>query len=116
MSNEKPVRITVGDVKEVTEATSIQTEQFAGTSVPAVSSHASPTIDSSGNGMVMGAGLFGVILLILAGYYGLVHGVTGTTPAPTIAPTSGTNPMSPEAISASPSTTKGSSSTNVPAK
>ena len=78
MSNEKPVRITVGDVKEVTEATAIQTESVSAKPVSSVNYTASAP-DTSGNGMVFGAGIIGFALLVWAGYIGLVHGVTGTT-------------------------------------
>ena len=75
MSNEKPVRITVGDVREVTEATTIQSESPVSRPASSVSYKASVP-DNSGNGMVMAGGLVGFILFVLAGYFGLVHGVT----------------------------------------
>ena len=70
MSNEKPVRITVGDVKEVTEATTIQAETSAPRSVSSVSYTASVP-DTSGNAIVYGAGFIGFLLLVGAGYFGL---------------------------------------------
>ena len=72
MSNEKPVRITVGDVKEVTEATTIR----ADTHVSNVAQRAPATVDGSGNGMVMLAGLAGVVLFIIAGYFGIGNGAS----------------------------------------
>ena len=90
MSNEKPVRITVGDVKEVTEATTIQ----ADTRVSSVAERAPATVDNGGNGMVMLAGLAGLVLLILAGYFGFGHGVTpaAVTPSSVNAPNSKVDP------------------------
>ena len=86
MSNEKPVRITVGDVKEVTEATTIQ----ADTHVSNVSERAAATVDGTGNGMLMLAGLAGLVLLILAGYFGFGNGATpaAVTPSSVNAPNS----------------------------
>ena len=79
MSNEKPVRITVGDVKEVTEATTIQGDAPASRSVSSVSYSASVP-NNSGNGMVIAGGLVGFVLFVLAGYFGLGQGVTAEMP------------------------------------
>jgi hypothetical protein len=80
MSNEKPVRITVGEVKEVAEATTIQAENQVSNSVSAVSYVASVP-DSSGNSMVIGAGLVAFVLLVVAGYFGLTQSISpNTTP------------------------------------
>lgn len=87
MSNEKPVRITVGDVKEVTEATTIQSDAPASRSVSSVSYSASVP-NNSGNGMVIAGGLVGFVLFVLAGYFGLVHGVTAETPTTSAAKSS----------------------------
>jgi hypothetical protein len=78
MSNEKPVRITVGDVKEVSEATAIQTENPVVRPLSAVS-YAASVPDSSGNVMVFGAGLIGFAMLFFAGYMGLSHGIVPET-------------------------------------
>ena len=74
MSNEKPVRITVGDVKEVTEATAVQSESaketFAAASQTSIS-NSTPTVDTTSNGLVFIGGIIGLILIILAGYLAL---------------------------------------------
>lgn len=80
MSNEKPVRITVGDVKEVAEATAIQEEAVSARSVSAVNYKASVP-DTSGNGMIYIGGLIGLILVILAGYFGVLKNDPKTSPA-----------------------------------
>ena len=71
MSNEKPVRITVGDVNEVAEATAVQKES----PISNVAARSAPTDDKSGNGLVYLGGLIGVVFFLGAGYMGLVHGV-----------------------------------------
>lgn len=77
MSNEKPVRITVGDVKEVTEATTIKADTVQPVSTPSVSSMPRATVDNSGNGLVVIGGVVGLLLIIIAGYLGL-----GSSPEP----------------------------------
>ena len=71
MSNEKPVRITVGDVTEVAEATAVQKES----PISSVAARSAPTVDKSGNGLVYIGGLVGCLFFLGAGYMGLVHGV-----------------------------------------
>ncbi len=71
MSNEKPVRITVGDVNEVAEATTVQKV----TPISSVAPRSTPTTDKSGNGLVYLGGLAGCVFFLAAGYLGLVHGV-----------------------------------------
>ncbi len=72
MSNEKPVRITVGDVKEVTEATTTQVEEAR----PAVSAaSSSPVATSQTDSLLSGNAilglLVGILLFIAAGYFAL---------------------------------------------
>jgi hypothetical protein len=74
MSNEKPVRITVGDVKEVVEATTIQSDTVVSKPVSSVSYTASVS-DTSGKGMMYFAGLIGLILVVIAGYFGVINGI-----------------------------------------
>ena len=81
MSNEKPVRITVGDVKEVVEATTINAETWVPNKPVAVATHVASAPDSSGMGMVYGAGLIGLVLFFLASYFGLSGKPTIATPA-----------------------------------
>lgn len=82
MSNEKPVRITVGDVKEVVEATTIQADTVISKPVSSVAFTASVP-DTSGLGMVYFSGIIGFILLVVAGYFGVMK-----APAPSAAPSS----------------------------
>ena len=110
MSNEKPVRITVGDVKEVTEATTIQGDALVSRSSSASSYPAS----SGGNlmsGTVLGSGLIGLALFVVAGYFGLVHGVTSDKAA---APTK-SSVAAPDAKTTTGNDASNSTSANAPA-
>ena len=79
MSNEKPVRITVGDVKEVVEATTIQADTVIAKPASSVSYTASVP-DRSGYSLVYLAGIVGFILLMIAGFFGVMN-----SPAPVAA-------------------------------
>ena len=76
MSNEKPVRITVGDVKEVIEATAIQVDSPIASSVSG-DSHYQPTQDTTGNGWIYLGGLICFLLFVLAGYIAMTQKVEG---------------------------------------
>ena len=76
MSNEKPVRITVGDVKEVIEATAIQVDSPIANSVSG-DSHYQTTQDTTGNGWIYLGGLVCFLLFVLAGYIAMTQKVEG---------------------------------------
>lgn len=109
MSNEKPVRITVGDVKEVAEATAIQEDAVSTRSVSAVNYKASVP-DTSGNGMIYIGGLIGLILVILAGYFGVLKNEPKTVPAATNAAAI----SAPSSSSETPTSMPGAPNANAP--
>ena len=82
MSNEKPVRITVGDVKEVIEATAIQVDSPIASSVSG-DSHYQTTQDTTGNGWIYLGGLVCFLLFVLAGYIAMTQKIEGKTGAKT---------------------------------
>jgi hypothetical protein len=101
MSNEKPVRITVGDVKEVAEATAIQEEAVSTRSVSAVNYKASVP-DTSGNGMI---------------YIGVLKNEPKTSPAAANAPAISAPTSNTEAPTSMPGAPNANASTdaNAPA-
>ncbi len=127
MSNEKPVRITVGDVKEVAEATAVQ-EPVKATTSP-VSTTSRPVItaeEGGGKGLLMLAVIAAVAMLIFAGYYAMTHSAVAPNAsnsgpnlsAPTAQPTPATNaPASGTASSNNaPANTAAAASNNAPAE
>ncbi len=122
MSNEKPVRITVGDVKEVVEATTIQADTVISKPVSSISYTASVP-DTSGFGMVYLGGIVGFVLLLVAGYFGVMKAPAASsalnvpavsvpsTPSSNIAPVSSTNTEAP--VNAGDSTKNAPADTNM---
>lgn len=117
MSNEKPVRITVGDVKEVTEATTTQVEEAR----PSVTSPVTSSVAAAQGGSLLGGNailglLLGILLFIAAGYFAMTSKPpVDTRHEPAAITTSNNAPEASNAPAASNSEAASSSAANAPA-
>lgn len=110
MSNEKPVRITVGDVKEVAEATAIQSEEAQPVRTSSAPVTSASSQGSGNNAIVILAIVISLVLIIIAGTFAMGSKPEPGKPAAGVA----TNQPADANVSSSTATNVPPAATNTP--